>query len=95
MKLLDIKPMPEEEHDALMDKVADIMENGGRIPQDVSNELLWAQGIKVYTTIMRTRNVVRQNWVLIRVLGFCVTLLAAIIVVAHGDDVAALLAMLR
>jgi hypothetical protein len=83
----DLKPMPEEESDALMEQVGKLMENGDRIPQEVTNELLYAQAKKVYNLSVITRNTVRSNWIAIRVLSGAVIILFALLGILHGGDV--------
>ena len=92
VKLPDFKPMPEEEEDALMDKVGDILENGGRMPQEVTNELLWAQGARIHRLLMSTRTQVRINSSGVKWLGAAVALIVAIIGIAHGGEVLNILA---
>ena len=83
MKIIDFKPMPEEQEDALMERVGDMMENGGRMPQEVTNKLL-----------RQTREVVRFNWLLIRALGITVTLIIAFLGLMMGEEFLALFAAL-
>jgi len=94
MKILDFKPMPEEEEDLLMAKVGDMMENGGRMPQEVTNEFLWAQGTRTFNLLRQTRNTVRFNWLLIRALGVTVALIVAFLGLMLGDEFQALFAAL-
>lgn len=84
----DLTPMPEEESDALMEQVGKLMENGDNsIPQEVTNELLYAQNKKVYNLSIQTRNTVRANWITIRVLAGAVVILFTLLGILHGGDV--------
>lgn len=94
MKIIDFKPMPEEQEDALMERVGDMMENGGRMPQEVTNEFLWAQGARSFKLLRQTREVVRFNWLLIRALGITVTLIIAFLGLMMGEEFLALFAAL-
>jgi hypothetical protein len=88
------KPMPEEEEDALMKQVGDIIENGGRMPQEITNELLWAQGMKAISLIRGTRTQVRKNATAISILALGFGIIAVVIGLTHGEDVIALLGVM-
>lgn len=91
MKLPDFIPMPEEEEDALLNAVGDIITNGGRMPQEVTNEMLWAQGMKAINLIQGTRKQVRKNATSIAILAVGFGIIAVIIGLTHGEEVIALL----
>lgn len=86
MKILDFKPMPEEEEDLLMAKVGDMMDNGSRMPQQVTNEFLWAQNMRSFNLLCKTRETVRMNWLTIRVLGITVGLIVAFLGLTMGEE---------
>lgn len=89
-KIFDFKPMPEEQEDLLMEKVGDIMENGGRMPQEVTNELLWAQNTRAFNLLMCTRGTVRMNQLVGRALGITVGLIIAFLGLTMGEEFLAL-----
>ena len=91
---LSFTPMPEEQEDALMERVGDMMDNGGRMPQEVTNEFLWAQGVRSFRLLRQTREVVRMNWLIIRALSITVALIIAFLGFVLGEEFSALFAAL-
>lgn len=60
------------------------MHNGGRIPQDVSNELIMAAILELKGCVSANSNLSRKNAIGLRWLGAGLVLLAGIII-AHDD----------
>lgn len=79
-------PLPEQEQNQLLNAVRDIMHNGGRIPQDVSNELIMAAILELNGCVRRTANQSRRNASMLKLLGLGLFLLAAIMAVTIGDQ---------
>ena len=87
-------PLPEREENQLLLTVKDIMHNGGRMPQDVSNELLMAAIIELNTCVTRNANLSRKNALAIRNVGLAVASIALIILGLHSGIGSGLISIL-
>ena len=86
MPSIDLLPLPEQEQKQLLIAVKDIMHNGGRIPQDVSNELIMAAILELNGCVVRNANQSRRNALTMRYLTAGLLLMSAVIIASHGDD---------
>ena len=86
MSGIDLLPLPEQEHNELLSAVRDILHNGERIPQDVSDQLLLAAIIELNGGLARTSNQTRRNTLAMRLLTGGMLLIAAVILGIHGDE---------
>ena len=86
MPSIDLLPLPEEEQSQLLLAVKDIMHNGGRIPQDVSNELIMAAILELNGCVVRNANQSRRNALSMRYISLGLLIMSGVIVATHGDD---------
>jgi hypothetical protein len=82
----EFNPLPEREQSRLLETVKDIMHNGGRIPQDASNELIMAAILDLNGCLKANVSQSRKNAIGIRWVGAGLALLGAVIVVLHAGD---------
>jgi hypothetical protein len=83
---INFNPLPEQEQNQLLIAVRDMLNNGGRIPQDVSNNLIIAAIIELNGCIKRNANLSRRNANGIKLLGIGIVVMVLFMVYWHGGD---------
>jgi hypothetical protein len=90
-KLIDIPALPDEHKDELLKKVADIIDNGSRLPADVTNELIFAALMRMDRRQKEIKGCVSGNRQWIQRLGVAIGFVAVVIGVLHGEEVLSIL----
>jgi len=83
---IDFNPLPEQEQNQLLMAVRDMLDNGGRIPQDVSNNLIMAAIIELNGCVKRNANLSRRNANGLKILGIGMFAMMLFMVYWHGGD---------
>lgn len=86
MPSVDLLPLPEQEQNELLNTVKDIMHNGGRIPQDVSNELIMAAILELNGCVVRNANQSRRNALMMRWITGGLLLVAGTLIATHSNE---------
>ena len=86
MPSIDLNPLPIREQNKLLLAVRDIMHNGGRIPQDVSNELIMAAILELNSSVADNANLSRRNANGLKFLSLGVFLLVVTMVATYNDQ---------
>lgn len=81
----DFNPLPEQEHSLLLKAMKSIL-SSGRIPQDVSNELIMVAILEMNGSVRRTTNQSRRNAHALKWLGAGIILIVASIAFLHGES---------
>ncbi len=81
----NFNPLPEQEQSLLLRAMKEIL-SSGRIPQDVSNELIMVAILEMNGSVRRTTNQSRRNAIALRWLGAGLLLIVSFIAVLHGND---------
>jgi len=92
---VDLLPLPESEQSELLNAVKDIMHNGGRIPQDVSNELIMAAILELNGCVVRNANQSRRNALGMRWITGGLLIVAAALVFTHSSELSFLTDILK
>jgi hypothetical protein len=79
-------PLPVREQNELLMAVRDIMNNGGRIPQDVSNELIMAAILELNGCVKSNATLSLRNAIALRWVGAGVLVLSAIVIGLHAGS---------
>jgi len=90
---LNVEPMPEVEETFLMEKLADILDNGGKIPSDTSNSLILAAVRESYRAAKRAVNQSRRNQGHLWVLSVSLAILIGIFLASHPGELRDLLSL--
>ena len=94
MPNIDFNPLPEQEQSLLLKAMKDIL-SSGRIPQDVSNELIMVAILEMNGSLRRTRNQSRRNAFAIRVLSLGIFLMLVTMVATYNDQFGILAALAK
>lgn len=86
MPSIDLNPLPIREQNKLLLAVRDIMHNGGRIPQDVSNELIMAAILELNSCVADNANLSRRNANGLKFLSLGVFLMVVAMVATYNDQ---------
>lgn len=87
MSKLEFNPLPREEESHLRNTIMDILQNGTRMPQDVSMELIFAAVMEQFTMVARIENQARTNAFAFKWLSVGVLALAFVVVAHVGPQV--------
>jgi hypothetical protein len=82
-----IEPLPIEENKQLLLAARDIMRNGSRIPQDVSNELIMAAMIDVSTCVNANENLSRKNAHKLNFVSVGLVIVSLFVAALHASEV--------
>lgn len=81
----DFNPLPEQEHSLLLEAMKSIL-SSGRIPQDVSNELIMVAILDMNGSVRRITNQSRRNAIALKWLGAGLLLIVSFIAILHGES---------
>lgn len=89
---IDFNPLPEREQSLLLKAMRDIL-SSGRIPQDVSNELIMVAILEMNGSVRRTTNQSRRNAIAIRLLSIGIVIMLVAMVATYNDQFGILAAL--
>lgn len=95
MPIITLDPLPVREQNKLLLAVRDIMHNGGRIPQDVSNELLLAAILELSSGVTDNANLSRRNANGLKLLSLGVFIMVVAMIATYNDQFGVLAALAK